>query len=83
MSTWTYSDDGPECPYCGRQFTPDESFYYDALAFTEMNCDECGEPFKVEVHHSVSWRCGPMPELPIRAETDPLRKAAMLPVRRK
>lgn len=54
MSTCTYSTDGPECPYCGRAFTPDEPYYYDEK-LTEMDCDECGKKFKVEVSHSVSW----------------------------
>lgn len=62
MDLSTYSNDGPECPYCGRQFVPDESYYYDEAAFTQMECDECRKTFKVEVHHSVSWRCDPIPE---------------------
>lgn len=56
MSTSTYSNDGPECPYCGCQFVADETYYHDP-SFTKMDCDECGKPFKVEVRHSVSWRC--------------------------
>jgi transcription elongation factor Elf1 len=52
----TYSTDGPQCPYCNREFVPDEGFYYDSN-LAELDCDECGKAFKVEVYHSVSWTC--------------------------
>ena len=53
----TYSTNGPTCPYCGRMFTPDEGFYYDAARYREQDCDECGKTFSVEVHHSTAWTC--------------------------
>ncbi len=58
----TYSTDGPQCPHCGRQFTPDEASYYDEMKYTEDECDECGKTFRVEVHHSVAWACEPVNE---------------------
>lgn len=58
----TYSTDGPECPHCGRQFTPDDSYYYDADNYTKQDCDDCGKQFSVEVHHSVSWSCEVIPD---------------------
>ena len=53
----TYSTDGPICPHCERRFTPDDSSYYDQYQMTEIECDQCGKTFKVEVEHSVSWPC--------------------------
>lgn len=53
----TYSHQGPECPYCGRQYVADDAFYYDEMKFTEMDCDNCGKKFKVSVHISSSWTC--------------------------
>jgi hypothetical protein len=57
MPDTTYSSEGPECPYCGRQFTADEPFYYDEKQFTEAQCDECNRLFKVSVHIITSWEC--------------------------
>lgn len=56
-SSFTCSDNGPICPYCDRKFVPDEPHYYDEINFTEMDCDECGKKFTVEVLHSVIWTC--------------------------
>lgn len=53
----TYSYDGPVCPYCGRAFVPDDPIYYDERLMTEIDCDECGKKFGVEVYNSVSWHC--------------------------
>ena len=53
----TYSTEGPQCPYCERQFTADEPFYYDERLCDKLECDECGRAFKVEVSHSTSWTC--------------------------
>lgn len=55
--TETFSKDGPQCPYCGRQYTADEGHYYDESNYTKEDCDECGRTFSVEVHHSTSWAC--------------------------
>lgn len=60
----TYSTDGPECPHCGRTYTPDEPHFYDESGYTQDECDTCGKPFKVEVHHSVSWVCEPVEPQP-------------------
>jgi transposase-like protein len=56
----TWSSDGPQCPYCGRQYTADESHYYDEQNYTEEDCDSCGKKFAVEVHTSVYWACEPI-----------------------
>lgn len=61
MSEWqpiiTLEDEGPKCPYCGRQFTADEGEYFDESRYTEDTCDECEQTFDVEVHTSTTWRC--------------------------
>lgn len=69
LGNYTYSQDGPECPYCGREFTPDEGYYYEK-AFTSMDCDECEKTFKVEVYHSTSWRCHPI-DPPLKSPVEP------------
>lgn len=53
----TYSTDGPKCPHCGHVATPDEAYFFDAGRYTEDTCGECSQPFTVQVHHSISWRC--------------------------
>lgn len=53
----TYSSEGPECPYCGFVFTPDEGHYFDENRYTEDTCPECEKKFKVEVFHRVTWSC--------------------------
>jgi ribosomal protein L37AE/L43A len=53
----TYSTDGPQCPYCGRQYTADESHYYDEMNYTEEVCDECDKKFSVSVCSTVAWSC--------------------------
>lgn len=60
----TYETEGPKCPHCGRQYTADESHYYDEHRFTEMDCDECEKPFNVRVYLSASWTCWPKEEAP-------------------
>lgn len=57
MPEETYSHEGPQCPYCGRQYTADDAGYYDESNYTEETCDRCGETFDVSVYHSVSWTC--------------------------
>jgi hypothetical protein len=57
----TISRDGPECPACGFQFTPDEGIYYDENRYTHDQC--CEANFDVEVHVSYTWICKiPLPE---------------------
>lgn len=56
----SYSEEGPACPHCGRQFTADGPEYYQD-SYTQDECDECGGLFKVEVQHSVSWTCTAIP----------------------
>lgn len=59
MAEETYSDEGPQCPYCGRQYTADDPGYY-RDDYTEEDCDNCGKKFSVSVNHSVSWACEPI-----------------------
>jgi len=56
----TYSDEGPQCPYCGRQYTADEPGYFDEMNYTEEICDECEKKFTVSVYTSTSWTCDVM-----------------------
>lgn len=55
--TETFSTEGPQCPYCERQFTADESFYYDEGRYDQEECDNCGHKFKVNVCNSTTWSC--------------------------
>lgn len=57
MSEETYESEGPKCPHCGRQYTADEPHYFDEQNFTEMDCDECGQAFEVQVFISTNWLC--------------------------
>lgn len=52
-----YSDYGPKCPHCGRQFEPDQPLYYDPMSYTKDVCDTCDKPFEVEVIIDTTWRC--------------------------
>ncbi len=56
----TYSTDGPICPHCKAQYTPDEPHYFDESGYTEDECDGCGKPFKVSVYTQTSWTCEPI-----------------------
>ncbi len=56
----TFSNQGPQCPYCGRQYTADESHYYDEQNYTEEDCDSCGKKFSVSVVTDVAWTCEPI-----------------------
>lgn len=56
MPIITLENEGPKCPYCGRQFTADEGSYFDD-DYTEETCDECEQTFDVEVCTSTVWRC--------------------------
>jgi hypothetical protein len=56
----TYSSEGPQCPYCGTQFTADGPEYYDEMNYTEDDYDECGKRFEVSVCISVDWSCDPI-----------------------
>lgn len=56
----TYSTEGPQCPYCKRQYTADEPCYYDERLYTEETCDNCEKTFSVSVCHSTSWSCEPL-----------------------
>jgi hypothetical protein len=60
MARETYSSEGPQCPYCDRQYTADEPHYYDETGYTEDECDSCGGKFTVCVHVSVAWSCEPI-----------------------
>jgi tRNA(Ile2) C34 agmatinyltransferase TiaS len=65
MAEETYSAEGPQCPYCGRQFTADGPHYY-SDDYEQDECDECGGKFAVTVHTTVAWSCEPIdaPEHP-------------------
>lgn len=54
MSSERYSTDGPICPYCGHEETPDEGFYFDEDT-TSLECGACGKPYAVTVFNSTSW----------------------------
>lgn len=54
--------EGPQCPYCQRQYTADEAYYFDENAYTQETCDECGKTFSVQVHTTTDWICEPMPD---------------------
>jgi hypothetical protein len=56
MASETYSLEGPQCPYCLRQYTADDPAYY-SEKYTEEVCDNCNRKFSVEVYHSTSWTC--------------------------
>ena len=53
----TYSEEGPQCPNCGLQYTADDSSFYNEMSYTEETCDECGETFDVSVSTTTSWTC--------------------------
>lgn len=55
----TFSNQGPQCPYCERQYTADEPFYYDDN-YTEETCDSCGKKFTVSVCTDTAWTCEPI-----------------------
>jgi transposase-like protein len=57
MSEYTYSTEGPKCPYCGRQYTADEPHYFDEDRYTEEDCDGCERKFSVRVYSNTSWTC--------------------------
>lgn len=49
-----WSIEGPTCPHCGREYTPDEAHYFDPAGYT-INCDGCEKKFYVEVETSTTW----------------------------
>lgn len=59
MSEHTYSTDGPQCPHCGFQITPDDPFYFNESRYLEDECSDCGKKFKVEVYTQTSWTTRP------------------------
>jgi hypothetical protein len=67
--TRTYSTEGPICPYCACGITPDDPFFYDDLS-TELECEECGKTFAMEVQHSTAWACETLPEAPLTTTRD-------------
>jgi ribosomal protein L37AE/L43A len=70
----TYSHRGPQCPYCGRQFTADDSYYYDEMNYTEETCDQCDKKFSVSVQSSVVWACEEIEDQPALTSTEGDRK---------
>jgi hypothetical protein len=56
QASWGVSStDGPTCPHCGKQVTPDEAFYYDENRYVDDTCDACGKAFRVELHVQHTW----------------------------
>lgn len=49
-----YSTDGPICPYCGFEHTPDDPDYYND-SNTSFECGECEKSFAVMIDHTTSW----------------------------
>lgn len=49
------STEGPQCPYCGCQYTADDSVYFDEMNYTSEDCQDCGETFSVEVYTETTW----------------------------
>lgn len=58
---YTYSVDGPICPYCGHKHRPSEEpeHYYSESSDTS-ECGECGKEFRMSVFPSHSWTCEPL-----------------------
>lgn len=50
----TYSTDGPTCPGCGSEYTPDETWYYEQGGY-KITCDECACEFMVMAEALWSW----------------------------
>lgn len=48
------TDEGPICPFCGREYTADGPEFMDEHG-TEMECDQCGNEIRIEAHISVAW----------------------------
>lgn len=48
-----WSTNGPVCPFCDNEITPDEAHYYDESGY-DLECD-CGGHFRVRPHCSWSW----------------------------
>jgi ribosomal protein L37AE/L43A len=59
----TYSTEGPQCPYCRRQYTADDPVYFDEMGYTRETCDVCSKTFKVSVFTQTSWTCEPCEEV--------------------
>lgn len=57
MTATTFSTEGPQCPYCKRQFTADDPGFFDEAGYVQERCDECDKLFSVSVHTSTSWTC--------------------------
>lgn len=55
----TYSTEGPQCPYCERQFTADDPGYFDENNYNQERCDQCNKLFTVSVETTTSWTCEP------------------------
>lgn len=61
MAEDTYEDEGPKCPYCGRQYVADDPIYFDEMRYTEETCDQCEQTFDVSVSTTTTWWCYPRP----------------------
>lgn len=53
MNESKYSDDGPICPVCDREFVPDEGSWFES---GPVDCDQCETRFYMEVENNPLWR---------------------------
>lgn len=49
-----YTDE-PVCPHCGEEFQVCEDWGWNARNEVETSCEECGMPYTVTAHYSVSY----------------------------
>lgn len=52
----TRSSNGPICPHCGFEYTPDEAYFY-SEDYTREKCCSCNKEFYVSVYHKITWTC--------------------------
>ena len=62
-----FSGDGPICPHCKREFTPDEAGWYEDSV---VDCDTCEKQFRMEVETATYWRTTPTESEPLDEGSD-------------
>lgn len=56
LPRYTYSDEeGPECPFCGAEWTADDPIYFDEKGF-EDDCPDCGNHIRIQPETWTAWR---------------------------